>query len=416
MDPIFFKKSELQTLLQKASIGFSKINQLDVKDLFSTSPPAVFIGSKLEYPNVNIGILSPPENTENAWIYDSPKTWQTSKFTVDDIVKLRSALINSRFKAQVKIARNSTKLFENTQEIGLSKNTVDIEVKLNKKPNVKTMLDNIHSPIGAGARLESLKITENVKIDQSVDKVVSDTDLKAKEGVIYLYEKGFEETKISQILSVGALGLKKNRILVPTRFSITATDDIIGKQLIFSIKDFKLIDNYTFFSGSYLGNYYYVFLFPEVWSYELFEGYMPGALWNPNSKNITFATDYEPYGGRKSYAEATVGGFYASRFSVTQYLNKIKKQASVLVVRFETPEYSAPLGVWVCRFAGKIAMDNEPLNFNDKESMLAYARNIIKDKFNYDIDNIFKKSILLNNINHQFKLTKFIGANNEQKY
>ena len=37
-------------------------------------------------------------------------------------------------------------------------------------------------------------------------------------------------------------------------------------------------------------------------------------------------------------------------------------------------------------------------------------------RYNYDIDNIFKKSILLNNINHQFKLTKFIGANNEQKY
>ena len=51
VEPIFFKKSELQSLLQKASLGFSKINQLDVKDLFSTSPPAVFIGSKLEYTN-----------------------------------------------------------------------------------------------------------------------------------------------------------------------------------------------------------------------------------------------------------------------------------------------------------------------------------------------------------------------------
>src|SRR3989344_84785 len=374
VEPISFKKSELQTLLQKASIGFSKINQLDVKDLFSTSPPAVFIGSKLEYPNVNIGILSPPENTEDAWIYDAPKIWQASQFSVQDIVKLRSALINSRFKAQVKIARNSSKLFENTQEIGLSKNTVDIEVKLSKKPNVKTMLDNIHSPIGAGARLENLKINDNVKIDRNVDKVFSDTDLKAKEGVIYLYEKGFEETKISQILSVGALGLKKNRILVPTRWSITAADDIIGKNLINEIKDFPIINEYYLFTGSYLGNYYYIALFPEVWSYELFEGYMPGALWNTSKDNITFATDYEFYEGRKDYASGTSGGYYAARIGVLEYLKNIKRQASVLVIRFETPEYSHPLGVWVVRSSCKISMDSTPTVFNDKESMLAHAR------------------------------------------
>ena len=407
VEPIFFKKSELQSLLQKASLGFSKINQLDAKDLFSTSPPAVFIGSKLEYPNVNIGILSPPENTENAWIYDSPKTWQTSKFTVEDIVKLRSALINSRFKAQVKIARDSTKLFENTQEIGLSKNTVDIEVKLNKKPNVKTMLDNIHSPIGAGARLESLKITENVKIDQSVDKVVSDTDLKAKEGVIYLYNKGFEETKISQILSVGALGLKKNRILVPTKWSITASDDIIGKNLINEIKDYSIINEYYLFHGSYLGNYYYIALFPEVWSYELFEGYMPGALWNPNNKDIIFATDYEPYSGRTAYPSNTVGGYHAARIGILEFLKKIKKQASVLAIRFETPEYSAPLGVFVVRTAGKITMNNAPFKFNSKEELMKNMKDMILRRFNYDINNVVSKSVLLKRLNEQKKLFHF---------
>ena len=406
-EPIFFKKSELQSLLQKAYLGFNKINQMDIKDLFSTSPPAVFIGSKLEYPNVNIGILSPPENTEDAWIYDSPKTWQASKFSVQDIVKLRSALINSRFRAQVKIARNSSKLFENTQEIGLSKNTVDIEVKLSKKPNVKTMLDNIHSPIGAGARLENLKINDNVKIDRNVDKVFSDTDLKAKEGVIYLYEKGFEETKISQILSVGALGLKKNRILVPTRWSITASDDIIGKNLINEIKDFPIINEYYLFTGSYLGNYYYIALFPEVWSYELFEGYMPGALWNTSKDNITFATDYEFYEGRKDYASGTSGGYYAARIGVLGYLKNIKRQASVLVIRFETPEYSAPLGVFVVRTAGKITMNNAPFKFNTKEELLKNMNDMIMRRFNYDINNVLNKSLLLKRLNEQKKLFQF---------
>ena len=49
---------------------------------------------------------------------------------------------------------------------------------------------------------------------------------------------------ISGLLSVGVLGLKKNKRLVPTRWSITATDDMLGKHLWKQVQQHKWIEDY----------------------------------------------------------------------------------------------------------------------------------------------------------------------------
>ena len=55
-------------------------------------------------------------------------------------------------------------------------------------------------------------------------------EIKASEAIEFLYKNEFNEYTLSKILSVGVIGLAKNKKLVPTRWSITATDDILGKK------------------------------------------------------------------------------------------------------------------------------------------------------------------------------------------
>ena len=74
-------------------------------------------------------------------------------------------------------------------------------------------------------------------------------------------------------------------------------------------------------------NYYLIFFFPGVWSYELFELYMPGSSWNPSTQ-MKASTDYENYFGRKKYASNTAGGYYAARLPILKYLSKIKNPDS----------------------------------------------------------------------------------------
>jgi len=161
------------------------------------------------------------------------------------------------------------------------------------------------------------------------------------------------------------LGLKKNKKLVPTRWSITATDDTIAKELLKKVRDYQIIENYELFFGEFLGNCYLILALPRIWSYELFELYLPNTSWNPSTQ-IKASTDFEEYQGRKEYAFETAGGYYASRLPIVEYLNSIKKQASVIVIRLETPSYWAALGVWVVRESVRKALTNK-MYFTDEK-------------------------------------------------
>lgn len=375
-----------------------QFNEKAKKEYFGESPN-IFVG-RYGYPRVNVGILSNEFLPEDV---DQPKLWAQQNYDIPKIVDLRSSLINSRFKADVKSF--DEKFLEITQEVSMAKRPVDVEIQLNKKPQYNVNLDRDLTPYGPTVKLEKAEITENPKITKQVDKVVSEDDLKATEAIDYLYDKGYDEHFLTKLISVGNLGLKQNRKLVPTRWSITAIDDTLGKKLITGIKEYNEY-NYVVHFGDYLGNYYLILFFPEIWSYELFETYV-GDPKKPCAKEIETATDYEPYLSRKSYASNTVGGYYAARLGILEYLKNKKRQASVLILRFITNEYYMALGVWVVREATRNALKSKPIIFSSKDLMMKYASMLIKKKFSFNLDNLTKRSLLLKEIKQQKKLTQF---------
>lgn len=399
-DPINSCGRTFCPIIAKAEALFKIKDTLPKEDFFGNAPN-VFIGHNF-YPNLYVGILSPPEQREDAWLYDAPNYWAEHNFQIPEIIDYRSSLINSRFRVYIK-ERN--KFLNISQEIGMASKPVDIEINLKEKPKFKLNTDPYHAPMGPNANLKKATITENPKIDTRVEKVVSDTDLKANNALIYLYEKGFDENFLTKILSIGNLGLKYQRKLVPTRWSITATDDALAKHLLQQVKQYNKT-NYTVYFGSYLGNYFLILFFPEVWSYELFETYAPKSEWNI-SNSYQYMTDYEPYEGRKTYAENCGGGYYANRLPILEKLNQLKRQAGVLTLRFITGEYAVPLGVWCVREATRKALKNKPIEFSSKELMLKYIKHLVNKKFNYNVENVLNRSILLNKLRTQKKLTAF---------
>jgi hypothetical protein len=85
----------------------------------------------------------------------------------------------------------------------------------------------------------------------------------------------------------------------------------------------------------------------------------------------------------------------------------MKRQASVLVFRFITDNYSMPLGVWVVREACRKALDSKDFEFSDQELLLNYARILSKNKFNIDLDILLSKSKILKENNSQRRLFDF---------
>jgi hypothetical protein len=92
------------------------------------------------------------------------------------------------------------------------------------------------------------------------------------------------------------------------------------------------------------------------------------------------------------------------RLPVTEYLMKIKKQATILVTREIRPEYYAPLGVGIVRECTRRAMSNPPKKFNSKEEAL----NDIAQRFKISIGKINEISWTLKNYGKQKSLGEWL--------
>ncbi|MHA2034963.1 MAG: hypothetical protein ACW98X_00930 [Promethearchaeota archaeon] len=417
--PILLKKSVL-----KSMVPFELDKTQRNVEIFGASPPGFFVGH-FSYPNVYLGPLVPFQEFETGLdisdyhILDAPELWFGKKMV--DIVRYRSSLVRSNFKTNVFIGRKNRKntpsiktqkLLETSQELSMAAQPVDTETKLSKM-NLNIMMDNHSLPMGPSGITDKITITENTKVLPQVDYCVSDIDLKATEAVSeHLYFKGnVPESTIKRIFSAGLLGEEKNRRIVPTRWTITAVDDIISKGLIKEIKKFPEIDDYQIFEATYLDNHFKILLFPGKFMYEMNEVWAPNTLWNISldgsnrSLKPQIMTDFEFYGGRKNYASNITGAYYAARKSVCEYLYKIKKQARVLIFREVSGGYVVPLGVWVIRETVNNAMwTSEPIkldNFND-------AINKMTEGFIVQFKHWKKSSKLINYIKTQSTIDKFL--------
>ena len=374
----------------------------EVKDsFFGTTPPSIFVG-RYNYPRVNIGILSPPLEIKEAEKLDFPEVWYKEKASIRKILDYRTEMILSRRQQNVEKLRG--KLLETVQELAAAKRAVDIEVWLRSRPKFLFSVSNFRPPIGNPALLKEVKIAENVKIARKVDKVISDTDLKAGKAVLTLYEYGIPVSKIEKIFSVGLLGLPFQRKLVPTRWSITGVDDIIGRSLMERVKRHPEIPEIQVFHNEYIGNHYEIILIPGAYEYELIEIKHPKSVWNPFGRKPVIYSDYEPHWGRKDYASNTGGAFYAGRIGVLEFLNKIKRQAIVFIIREVLPSYFAPVGIWQMREAIRGAFKLKPEKFDD----LREALNKVSSRLSTPLQVILKESKLYKKLIEQRKLELFL--------
>ena len=366
----------------------------NIKDFSGKSPPSIFVSS-VSYPITNVGILAPPELNKDTSILDFPEMWYKNNLNAFEIVELRSRLIYSRSRANVK---HSSKIIDIMQELAPSKKSVELDIELKKSPRFKFAFDKFFRPIGNPAPINNVAIKENPKIERKVDYIISDTDLKAKEASQLLYQKGIPVSRIQKIFSVGLLGYSTERRLVPTRWSITAVDSVLSENNIREIKNFETIDKPMLFRNSYLGNTFFILLIPDNWQYEVLE------LLIKNNRIAEVWHDYEFYLPRKSYAENVAGGYYAARLGVTEYLMRIKRQASVFILRTIRSESSMPLGVWKVRETVRDAFNKKPVILESLDEAIAF----ISFKSRIDQKIILSKSMILKNVKKQKKIVNFL--------
>jgi DNA repair protein NreA len=344
--------------------------------------PNIFVGHT-NYPKVKLGYLLTQKYEHN----DEPKFFIENKLQIPQIITKRRQLLNSSINVSIKDSKN--KILDEAKLIAKSSSPVDTEISLtNLKGSFTT--DNVAMPFGPSAELKKINITENVKIEKHIEKITDDTDILANTALTELNKHFIDEYQLTKLLSIGTLG--KNPKLVPTKWAITAVDDKIGIDNYKEILTYPEID-FKICTSQYLGNKYIICFFPAPYSFEFIEIIFPRTKDN-NDNVFKVDSDYEFTQGRKTYAEVTAGGYYASRLPILEHLKKIKKQARVIVFRCITDDYTTPLGVWVVREGTKESLKHKVKDVEEHQAK-EIIRFFLRKYGMLNPDLAIKKSILL---------------------
>ncbi|MFA5105538.1 MAG: hypothetical protein WC506_01120 [Candidatus Micrarchaeia archaeon] len=338
-----FVKAEVETKLSENMAG--------------PSPPNMFIGT-YGYPNISAG----PMISIGASVDDPAKMYGME---YQEIIRQRSNMV---------IGRQAQSIFSRTRKLGelqdaiMSTKDVDMEAVFREKPRLSLSMDNILQPMGPTAALKDFSVIGNPAVPRVVDQIRNDNIL-AVDALSELTGKGFDSHYLTKLLSAGILGRREQKKMVPTRWAITATDDMVGKQMLEKVRLLPQAEEFMVFSTEYLFNHFEVIVLPGAFEFEQFEAWM-GA----DPKYASISEEYEGFEGRTAYAFTQGGGYYACRFGVAWgLLNALKMQGRVTVIREILPDYTIPVGVWEVRENARHAMMKKPFRFDNLKAALDNA-------------------------------------------
>lgn len=362
------------------------------------SPPDVFVGH-IGYPGVRVGPLVPPGAVEGADPLPIDGA-SLAELSVEEVVAARSQLYHTRQVSPVRTRRATPRLLDLAREVAMSAVPVDTEVELSRPPPAasRVSLDPFAAPRGPGVDAERGRVVGSASVPRRVDQLVSDVDATADTAARELVAAGVGSEHVTRLFTLGLLGRPANRRLVPTRWSITAVDDIVSRGIAGRVRTLQELGETQLFSSTLHGNRFFVILLPRPWAFEMLEAWVQGAMW---AARTTVLVDREGHEGRASYARSITGAYYAARLAVLEHLESVSRQADAVVYREVTEDYWAPLGVWVIREGVRRAVRSRPEPMADARAAIEAIGQRVR------VQDWWGRSEHLDDAMHQARLSDF---------
>ena len=330
-------------VIESISIVAPKADRIR-KDVFGPAPN-LFVGHT-GYPSVFAGPMVSYDDTiarQNVLLYDDSSKW--FGLPARDIVTFRASFARGMQRVSV---RQKSRAMEDIALAMMAEHPVDMEVTFNKTPAFHISFSDVMQPMGPSERFSYLRLASNPDIPRKIDSVVSE-NLQVRQSLPELLEGGFGSYYLQKLLSAGILGKKDKKKMVPTRWSITATDRMIADYYLDDVRTYDTISDFQVYSSLYLDNHFEILLLPGCFEFEQFESWAPKTVWNPYGSATSIEHEYEPYEGRSDYASLEGGGYYAGRVSAAEALHSMRRQAKVVIFREIGVGYTVPVGVWEVR-------------------------------------------------------------------
>ncbi len=344
-----------------------------VSELVGPSPPSLFVG-RYGYPKVRTGPSA-------AWLADedadaaplvSGDPADLFGRPLEEVAARHANLITGGSAMSVKSPRSPDAMLETTQQIAMAESSVDVELDFAKPIMVgmNPTFDSMSTPLGPSGEVLRAEVVGHVSIPRKVDAVANEDDLLAVDAMDELTEASIGEAQISRLLSSGLLGREGSRKLVPTRWSITATDDMLSKRLWERVREHPSLDKVLVYEATYLDNIFHIILTPGLWAFHMLEAWTRGSVWTGTGKVLGDWEDLKP---RSEYAHRITGAYYSARLGVLEQMDSMRRSGACLLWRDIGPGYWAPVGVWLIRETVREAMKQAPKQFDSLKHAVDYV-------------------------------------------
>ena len=343
-----------------------------LSELVGPSPPSLFVG-RHGYPDVRTGLSA-------TWVPDDSGTEPLTSGDpadlfgrpLEEVAARHANLVTGGSVMPVNSTASPNAMLETTQEIAMAERSVDVELDFAKPIMVgrSPTFDSMSTPLGPSGEVLRAEVVGHASIPRKVDSVANEDDLLAAEAIGELTEASIGEAQITRLLSAGLLGREGRRRLVPTRWGITATDDMLGKRLWDRVRDYPSLDKVLVYEANYLDNVFHIILTPGLWAFHMLEAWTRGSVWTGTGKVLG---DWEEIKPRTEYAHQITGAYYSARLGVLEHMDSMRRSGACLIWRDIGPGYWAPVGVWMIRETVREAMGRSPRQFDSLKQAIDYV-------------------------------------------
>ena len=349
------------------------VESTSIVEMVGPSPPQLFVG-RYGYPDVRAGPSA-------SWLSENDSEFAPSATgdpadlfgrPLEEVAARHANLITGGQRMKVQEAQRPGQMLETTQDIAMAARSVDVEldfarpIRIGRSPT----FDSMSTPLGPSGEVLRAEVVGHPSIPRKVDSIASETDLLATDAMDELSASAIGEAHISRLLSSGILGRESTRRLVPTRWSITATDDMLGKRLWRKVRDLPSIDKVSVYEANYLDNRFHIILTPGLWAFHMLEAWTKGSLWSDSGGVLG---DWEEMKPRTKYADRITGAYYAARLGVLEHMLSVGRSGACLIWRDIGEGYWAPVGVWLIRETVREAMKQTPKQFDSLKEAVDYV-------------------------------------------
>jgi hypothetical protein len=332
------------------------------------SPPGICVKAG-KYPMLEAGFLASNEPLEHLSIYDFPQVWQG--LDRDTIFSMRRHLYRFLLPVDAR-SMQPEGVIRTLQEIALSVRPIALRVEGESLRPRGLQFRSGQLPSSNDVMIQSIELLSEPEISKVAERITQQ-DIPATEGIWRLLDYDYSLDQVVRLMSIGLLGRKKTRRILPTRSAYKATINAFIDRVVMELIESPSISSYEIHSGNLFGDQFFVLLHPG-------ESRVDYLSLDVSGNKITRGFAFEGLHQWSSDAKTSLYSDYA-RFSVYRKLMRRKERCHVTVFHLMKDPRNQLLGPWISRAGVDEALASESIKFDNRENAIQLLDTLLEPEF-----------------------------------